>query len=149
MEAENFFELKGPGAKLDLLAVGGGAGFAVGGLRHGSSLHYPNVRGLPTGGSEVVLRMARPEGATPGVRVVVYNATAGSRQQLGDCAMGSTSSWAAFREVRCCRLGAAALVHLVLEVEVEGATGSGRGAEEALRLDSLTIRAIPGAHAEY
>lgn len=42
IEAENFFEMIGA-TKLDLLAVGGGDGFAVGGLRVGSVLRFPNV----------------------------------------------------------------------------------------------------------
>lgn len=42
IEAENFFEMIGA-TKLDLLAVGGGDGFAMGGLRVGSVLRFPNV----------------------------------------------------------------------------------------------------------
>ena len=42
IEAENFFEMVGA-RKLDLLDVGGGDGFAVGGLKLGSILRYPNV----------------------------------------------------------------------------------------------------------
>jgi hypothetical protein len=42
IEAENFFEMVSA-RKLDLLDVGGGDGFAVGGLKLGSILRYPNV----------------------------------------------------------------------------------------------------------
>lgn len=114
VEAENYFELI-QGTKLDLQAVGGGDGFAVGALRPGSLLRYPFVRNVPragqAGGSvELVLRVASPaagvggvggEGggetaAGAGVRLVVYNSStlpaqggraSRHRQRLGSCAL--------------------------------------------------------------
>ena len=113
VEAENYFELI-QGTKLDLQAVGGGDGFAVGALRPGSLLRYPFVRNVPragqAGGSvELVLRVASPaaavggeggegggEPAGAGVRLVVYNSStlpaqgdgaSRHRQRLGSCAL--------------------------------------------------------------
>jgi arabinoxylan arabinofuranohydrolase len=80
IEAENYFELVPPGAKLDLRAAGGGDGFAVGQLRVGSVLRYPNVRGVPRGETELWLRVAAASASRrrrrQGWKIGVFNSTA-------------------------------------------------------------------------
>lgn len=95
------------GHKLDLIAEGdddGDRGFAVGGLRVGSELHYPNVNiGLSAGGSraqmgdvlelELTLHLASAA-ASHSATVLASNAAG---QLLGSVAIASTGSWTSYR----------------------------------------------------
>ena len=114
VEAENFFELRGPGDKLDLIAEGdddGDVGFAVGGLRAGSELHYPNIE-LPAEAAaaathsgahflelELTLYLATAAALAPGSSSTVLASSANGRL-LGSVAITSTGSWTAYRPLR-------------------------------------------------
>lgn len=127
IEAENFFELRGPGLKLDLMdpaigdddaaATGIEAGFGVGGLTLGSELHYPNIR-LPAqqqhqaqkrqgrhGDDEfkltLTLQMAAATAPVPAADyAVVGRVGAGNGREIGRLVLSnstSTGSWSRYR----------------------------------------------------
>ena len=99
IEAENYFELRGDGAKVDLLAEGdddGDTGFAVA-LRPSSELHYPNIR-VPAGSApkadealELELTLHLASAAASGSATVLASNAAG--RLLGSVAVASTESW--------------------------------------------------------
>jgi hypothetical protein len=161
IEAENFFSIEGA-QKVDLRTVGGGDGFAVGGIRgSGATLVYPRVTGLlGSAGKETVLRM-RIAGGGGGLTLVVKQMSSsqgsgggggggGDRrvvQEVGRCQLnhGSSAGLADYRTVSC-------RVHLVqaafkvgelsLVLAFEG-NADNSGDVELARIDHFTLGAPP------
>ena len=124
------------GEKLDLRHVGGGDGFAVGQLRSGSALHFPNIRNAPAGRARLFVRLANGGGGRAG-RLAVFNQTErGRMERLGSCQLESTGGWQSYREVSCGSWEGEGLLHLVLRVE----GGAQRGGGEMLRIDWVELR---------
>ena len=124
------------GEKLDLRHVGGGDGFAVGQLRTGSALHFPNIRNAPAGRARLFVRLANGGGGRAG-RLAVFNQTErGRMERLGSCLLESTGGWQSYREVSCGSWRNGGVLHLVLRVE----GGAQRGGGEMLRIDRLELR---------
>ena len=103
IEAENYFELRGDGVKIDLLAEGdddGDAGFAVA-LHAGSELFYPNIK-LPAtaaGHSASILRLKLTLYLAAAATGATITASSASGQVLGSSIVPFTSAWSSYRAV--------------------------------------------------
>ena len=118
IQAENFFILTNRtrradvrrqaegGRKEDLLSVGGGTGFSVGQLAHGSSLHYPRVFNLPaTPGVDLLIRLSAAGAAPFTLSVHMHEPSAQSfiGPRVGSCVIQGqmTADWSEYTTLRC------------------------------------------------
>ena len=93
------------GDKVDLLAEGdddGDRGFAVGGLRTGSELHYPNINIGPASRAadekiELELTLYLASAAASGSATVLASNAAG--RLLGSADVAPTGSWTSYRRL--------------------------------------------------
>lgn len=90
------------GDKVDLIAEGdddGDRGFAVGGLRTGSELHYPNINIGPTSRADekidLELTLYLASAAASGSATVLASNAAG--RLLGSVDVAPTGSWTSYR----------------------------------------------------
>lgn len=133
IQAEEFSELIGQGHKVDLLAHGGGDGFAVS-LSQSARLRFAAVRGLPSTPT-LRLRVAR---GLPGTARVVVSTGGETPEVLGRCFVEGTESWSNYVMVFCPlaeQLLELETTEVVVMVEAESASNS----DEVLRLDWFSI----------
>jgi len=132
IEAEDFSELSGDAHKMDLLAHGGGDGFAVS-FNHLAALRFTAVHHAPGGGvARVTLRVAR---GVPGNGTVVV-AIGEPLVPLGRCVIPSTGGWARFADVSCV-LSTVPLGRGAVPITLTAADAPSTG--EILRLDRFAF----------
>ena len=149
IQAENFFILTNRtrradvrrqaegGRKEDLLSVGGGTGFTVGQLAHGSSLHYPRVFNLPaTPRVDLLIRLSAAGTAPFTLSVHMHEPSAQSwiGPRVGSCAVQgrATAEWSEYTTLRCpVQVPRVRMANIVLQFHQSGVS---RG-EELVKID--------------
>lgn len=120
IQAENFFILTNRtrradvrrkaegGRKEDLLSIGGGTGFGVGQIAHGTSLHYPRVFNLPGAPKLDLLVRLSAAGAAPFTLSVHMQETGAAQAawigpRVGSCVVHgrTTAKWSEYTTLRC------------------------------------------------
>lgn len=135
IEAEEFSSLSGPGGKVDLLAHGGGIGFAVS-FHLGTKVGYTAVRDWPKSPT-LVLRVARGEAVgDAAISISARNQT----DSVGTCAVSFTGSWSTFTTVRC-PLTAFNVGYSTVELLLTATSSSGATTphSEIVRIDSFGV----------
>jgi hypothetical protein len=94
IEAENFFELLGPGDKIDLDSLG----FGVSGLGHGSALRFPNVE-LPRAHVALTLSLQLASASAKAGTAAVVARSSITNRVLGSAPVTNTGSWERYRLV--------------------------------------------------